>query len=250
MLSVKLIPVLQDNYIFVISFSNKAIVVDPAQSHPVDDYLQSNKLTLLKILITHHHHDHVGGIQELKNKYNCDVIGPEKERIPHSTQSVKDGDGIYFQNYTFQVISIPGHTLGHIAFYEATHKILFCGDTLFGMGCGRIFEGTATQMWSSLKKISNLPKETKIYCAHEYTLENSNFAMHIEPKNLDLLKRIHKIKNMRDRKEPTIPFTLEEELNTNPFLRAHRPEVQAKLNLEGETSVNVFSHLRSMRNQF
>lgn len=233
MLHVSILPVLKDNYIFIIHSDEhkRAIVVDPAISEPVLDFLQSHDLTLDAIINTHHHHDHVGGNNVLHEKTQCRVIGHGKDtaRIPSLTDSVYDGEEIELLGHLFQVMSIDGHTIGHIAYYLPNMGWLFSGDTVFGMGCGRLFEGSYKQMFDALKKIKSLPKQTKIYCTHEYTLANGKFALSVEPHDEAIVTRVAQVSQMRSCGQITIPLTLSEELQTNLFLRAKTLESFADL---------------------
>ncbi len=203
-----------------------AVVVDPGDSGAVIDALERHSVTPVAILVTHHHWDHVGGIPKLLNVYDIPVYGPAEERIEGITHPLSDGDNVSLPNNVgeFQVIAVPGHTVGHIAFFG--EGMLFCGDTLFGGGCGRLFEGTATQMYNSLNKIAALPKHTYIYCAHEYTLSNLAFAKKVEPANEAIWARIEQTKQLRAAKKPSVPSTLELEQQTNPFLRCEHKSVK------------------------
>jgi hydroxyacylglutathione hydrolase len=222
MLNVTPIPAFTDNYIWLISNTKRksCIIVDPGDAKPVLDVLQTDNIDLTAILITHHHWDHINGISELLQHYpHTPVYGPANEKIPHKTHSLKEGDIIKFTTigFEFKVLDVPGHTAGHIAYYGEGR--LFCGDTLFACGCGRIFDSTAKNLYYSLVKISQLPAETLIYCTHEYTLDNIGFAQWVEPENKALLQRLDDSKKMRANNRATIPFTLSLEQQTNPFLR-------------------------------
>ena len=216
----------RDNYIWFLQpeGTKSAYVVDPGDSAPVLKQLNVLGLSLDGILITHHHPDHVGGADELLNHYSVPIYGPEG--IKQVTRVVQDMDTLNIANHTFQVISIPGHTLDHVAYYSADTAILFCGDTLFSNGCGRLFEGTPKQMLRSLSLLSSLPPETKIYCGHEYTEANTHFAMTVEPENKSLQKYAEKIRLLRIQGKSTIPSTIGLELATNPFLRAAEKTIQ------------------------
>ena len=231
-MQIKIIKCLQDNYSYIIiDNNNNACVVDPSESDPVIKYLEENKINLKFILNTHHHYDHVGGNKELKKKYNAKVLGyiNDKERIPEIDIFLKNKEVWNTDTFKFQIFHIPGHTSGHICYYFIDEKFLFTGDTLFSLGCGRIFEGTYEQMFSSLQLFKSFPKDTKIFCGHEYTLKNSEFCKKYDPKNKKLDNRILEIKNILSKGLPTIPTTIEDELDCNIFLRSGDLETFSKL---------------------
>ena len=231
-MQIKIIKCLQDNYSYIIiDNNNNACVVDPSESDPVIKYLEENKINLKFILNTHHHYDHVGGNKELKKKYNAKVLGyiNDKERIPEIDIFLKNKEIWNTDSFKFQIFHIPGHTSGHICYYFKNEKFLFTGDTLFSLGCGRIFEGTYEQMFSSLQLFKSFPKDTKIFCGHEYTLKNSEFCKKYDPKNKKLDNRILEIKNVLSKGLPTIPTTIEDELDCNIFLRSGDLETFSKL---------------------
>ena len=249
------IPALKDNYVWAIidPAQHTAWVVDPSEAKPVNEFLTQHQLTLTGILITHHHWDHTGGIAELISHYPVPVFAPAKENIVGVTHQVHEGDEIKITpSFSLQVLEIPGHTLGHVAYYAP--GIIFCGDTLFAAGCGRVFEGTMEQMYSSLQKIASLPDDTNIYCAHEYTLNNLRFAKLVEPNNQDIDERMKRVEAMRQQHKPSLPSTLKEEKATNPFLRCHQPEIVANLkrrtNLQSIHSIDIFSQLREWKDKF
>ena len=232
-MKIEIIKCLQDNYSYlIIDESNKnACVVDPSEAKPIIDYIEKNNIKLKYILNTHHHYDHVGGNTELKKKYGSNVVGfkDDKDRIPEIDILVEDGKIWKKENFEANIYHIPGHTSGHIAFHFFKEKKIFTGDTLFSLGCGRIFEGTYEQMFASLNKIKKLPKDTEIFCGHEYTLQNSNFCIINDPNNSKLKNRIIEIKQKIKNNLPTIPTTLENEMECNIFLKAENLERFSKL---------------------
>ena len=223
----------QDNYIWLIHNDQNSIIVDPGDAEPVINALERKNLNLVAILITHHHADHIGGVMALQEKYpHIKIFAPQKDKYEFVNISLENGDEINIPELqiNYKIIEIPGHTQGHIAYYDK--KNLFCGDTLFACGCGKIFDGTHEQMYNSLKKISALPKDTKIYCAHEYTKKNITFALSLDPDDTNLKLRKALVSNMKN----TIPSSLEEELKTNPFLKC--------------TSLEAFKRLRDLKDQY
>ena len=254
MLEIQQIPVLNDNYIYLIhdAESGDTAVVDPAVAEPVLSVLKQNNWQLTAIFNTHHHSDHVGGNLALKAQTACKIIGcaADQKRIPGIDIKLSEGDTLKLGSHTIRVISCAGHTTGHIAYYIADANALFCGDTLFAIGCGRLFEGTAEQMQQSLNKFTALPANTKVYCAHEYTAANAQFALSVEPDNPDLLETIERIKELRANNQPTVPTTLEQELATNPFLRADSLDIKKTLDMQDESELAVFTELRERKNRF
>ena len=232
-MKIEIIKCLEDNfsYLLIDEVTKSAIVVDPSESKPIIDKIESLNLKLKFIMNTHHHYDHVGGNKELKKLYDAKVIGfdEDKHRIPEIDICLRNNeiwkDGIF----EAKVFHIPGHTLGHICFYFFKENVLFSGDTLFSLGCGRVFEGTHEQMFNSLQLLKNLPSKTEIYCGHEYTLKNSDFCLKYDTENKALISKIKFIKNQLAKGQPTIPTTLEEELQTNIFLRSKNVENFSKL---------------------
>ncbi|MGZ8192073.1 MAG: hydroxyacylglutathione hydrolase [Methylobacter sp.] len=254
MLEIIQLPVLTDNYIYLIHepLSDETAVVDPALAQPVLDILDKKNWKLKYVLNTHHHWDHVGGNLELKQKTGCKIIAAESDRgrVPGIDISVKEDDIIPVGTQSARVISTPGHTSGHIVYHFAEDNTLFCGDTLFVMGCGRLFEGTAAQMWNSLQKLKALPASTRLYCTHEYTLANGRFAISVEPDNLTLQHRMIEVQRLRAENKPTVPSTIEQEKATNPFFRADCLTVQKNLNMQNQPPVHVFSELRKRKDSF
>lgn len=252
MIEVVLIPVLEDNYLFLLHCGDETAVVDPAIDDVVLDAIKARGWTLTHILNTHHHWDHTGANLSLKEKTGCTIIGPkaEQDKIPGLDKAVGCGDVISIGGSTAAVIDVPGHTKGHIAYHFASAKALFCGDALFAMGCGRLFEGTAIEMHASLQKLAALPDNTKVYCAHEYTLSNGIFALAVEPDNFALQKRMDNVRSLRDSGEPTIPTTIGVEKATNPFLRTDSHEIRATIGMPSADSVSVFADIRKRKDSF
>ena len=250
------IPLLRDNYgyLIVCQKTNTAAIVDPSESEPVLRRIEQENVTLTAILNTHHHRDHTGGNEGLLAGNKLEVYGHKSDqgRIPGLTRGVEEGDDITVGELRGKVLFIPGHTTGHVAYLFDNN--LFCGDTLFTAGCGRLFEGTAEQMQASLKKLMALPDETKVYCGHEYTESNLRFAMTLEPKNHKLVSRLERVQALRARGLSTVPSTIEEEKHTNPFLRWESKEIQARLK-NGTPDlrldpVSVFAQVRKLKDAF
>jgi len=254
MLTITQIPVLTDNYIYLINdqVSGETAVIDPALAQPVLDVLDKKGWRLTYILNTHHHWDHVGGNLELKQKTGCKIIAAQadRDRIPGIDRGVSEDDVISLGQHQARVISTPGHTRGHIVYHFAEDGALFCGDTLFVMGCGRLFEGTPEQMWNSLQKLKALPPSTRIYCTHEYTQTNGRFALSVEPDNRQLQEKMIEVKQLRLENKPTVPSTIEQEIATNPFFRADSISIQKTLGLESQSPVHVFTELRKRKDSF
>lgn len=233
------VPILRDNYAFVVEGIDKTcIIIDPGQVGPIDGFIRQNALKPVLILNTHHHADHVAGNAELKSIYNVPVIAPKSElsKIPGADKGVGEDDIISECGIDLRVIETPGHTQGHVVFHDARQNILFAGDTIFSMGCGRLLEGTPEDMFASLQKIKALPSCTQIYCGHEYTKSNGDFALHLDPDNQYVIARMKDVAKLRSNNLPTIPVSLVTELQTNPFLQS--PDVPH------------FSHIRKMKDAF
>jgi len=239
-MKIEIIPCLQDNYSYLIvdEKKNTACVIDPSESDPIIKYLDDHKIDLKFILNTHHHYDHVGGNKRLKEKYKASVVGykDDKDRIPEIDVLVSDQEIWKYEDFQAKIIHIPGHTLGHICFYFYNIKSVFTGDTLFSLGCGRLFEGTHSQMYESLKKIKELSWDTKIFCGHEYTLNNSKFCLAHDQNNENLKNKIIEINKKLKNNLPTIPSTIKEELECNIFFRAK--------------NIDTFSKLRDLKDNF
>ncbi len=231
-INVTIIPAFDDNYIYLLQADNdQTAIVDPGEAAPVITALDKHALSLDYILITHHHGDHTGGAIELKEKYNAQIIGPaaDEQRISGLDIKLHDQEHFTFGEEEGKALETPGHTTGSMCFYFPKSKLIFTGDTLFSMGCGRLFEGTSEQMWSSLQKILALPDETKLYCAHEYTINNGTFCLSVEPDNKDLKDRMDEVKSLRAQNHPTLPSTIGLEKATNVFLRSTSPAHFAEL---------------------
>ena len=259
MLTVTPIPAFNDNYLWLIENRHECWIVDPGDAKPVKAALAAKGRALTGILVTHHHSDHIGGIEQLIEP-GMPVIGPSANPFYLVNDPVSEGDIRRVCGIDFRVIGVPGHTLNHLAYYAEPDAsgnrppALFCGDTLFAGGCGRLFEGTAAQMHDSLDKLSRLRPETLVYCAHEYTLANLAFAISLEPENRALKQRIEDVKNLRSKNIPTIPSTIKAEKETNPFLRVSSPEIiQRSLEFDPETSdesTSIFGTIRRMKDVF
>ena len=253
-IEIRPIPAFQDNYIWMLARDGRAVVVDPGDAAPVHAALRQDGLKLTDILVTHHHGDHVGGVAELADTYHAQVWGPARESIPRRRVALAEGDSVEVLGERFEVIEVPGHTLGHIALHAPAPGVLLCGDTLFACGCGRLFEGTAGQMLDSLGKLARLPPATRVYCGHEYTLANIRFARAVEPDNAELAARQRDCEALRARGEPTVPSTVAIERATNPFLRSDQPAVRAAAEARnpgaGSDPVSTFAAIRAWKNVF
>ena len=255
-LTVTPLPAFKDNYLWLLTRGDQAAIVDPGDAAPVLHALEARKLNLVAILATHHHADHVGGVIRLKERSNAVVYGPARESIAGVDRQMKDGDRIEVLGVQFRVIDIPGHTAGHIAYVadRAKPPLLFCGDTLFACGCGRLFEGTPEQMLASLDALGALSPQTRVYCGHEYTVANIRFALAVEPNNRELQSRAATATAMRKRGEPTLPSSIGLELATNPFMRCDAPSVRAAASGvspgAGFARVSTFAAIRKWKDGF
>ena len=260
MIAITPIPAFNDNYLWLIDNGQDAVVVDPGDANAVFDHLTKSQLNLVAILVTHHHADHTGGVQALKQRYGCHVIGPAQESIAGLDQTCSEGELISIPelDMTFKVLEVPGHTLGHIAYFatatQSHGNLLFCGDTLFSGGCGRLFEGTASQMWHSIQKIMALPDDTQIFPAHEYTLANLQFAEQVEPDNDQLLGYKRQVTVWRSQARPSLPAILAREKQINPFMRVQSASVitaaEKRLKRAAASSDEVFAAIRRWKDIF
>ena len=250
------LPAFADNYIWMLTIGAQALVVDPGEAEPVQAALDAQGLQLAGILVTHHHADHVGGVDALRPRLLGPVYGPARERIPMPFEPLAAGDRVQLLGLDFEVIEVPGHTAGHIAYLHrplGQAPILFCGDTLFSAGCGRLFEGTPAQMHASLQQLAALPGHTRVCCTHEYTLSNLRFAAAVEPGNAAIASHTAWCEGERAAGRPTLPSTIARELTINPFLRCGQAEVAASARAHGAASnepAAVFAALREWKNQF
>jgi hydroxyacylglutathione hydrolase len=250
------IPAFNDNYIWLLHDAHQALVVDPGDAQPVLEALAQHQLTLAAILVTHHHGDHTGGVDELRQATGAMVFGPARETMPEPLQRLQDGQLVDLLGLHFQVLEVPGHTAGHIAYFAEVpgdDPLLFCGDTLFSASCGRLFEGTPAQMLTSLNRLAALPDATRVCCAHEYTLGSLRFALAVEPNNADTLAYQARAKQLRASNVPTLPSSIGLEKAVNPFLRSHLASVSAavqQMDAKANGPVGVFAALRTWKDQF
>ena len=252
-MNIEIIKCLKDNYSYLITDSDRnSIVIDPSEADPIIKIVEKKKLNLKFILNTHHHFDHIGGNDELKKKYSSEIVGfvKDKDRIPGIDISVSDNEVWKSGNFEAKIIYIPGHTSGHIAFYFYKNEILFSGDTLFSLGCGRVFEGTYQQMFNSLNKIKSLPGDTKIYCGHEYTKNNIKFCLKFNPNNNHLREKAKELEAKTKGEKPTIPSTIRDEIQTNIFLRYDDLDVKSALDLKNASDIEIFTKLRDLKDSF
>jgi hydroxyacylglutathione hydrolase len=250
---IRLFPCLSDNFGYLIHdpVTKATASIDAPEAGPIIKALQREGWTLTDILVTHHHNDHVGGIAELKTKYDCRVVAPHDKgtAIPQADERVKEGATVMVGNLTARVLETPGHTLDHISYMFDDDRALFCADTLFSIGCGRVFEGTYPMMWESLLKLRALPNDTRVYCGHEYTASNVKFALGIEPNNPALKARAEEVAKQRAANQPTIPTLIRDEKEANVFLRADVPAVASAVGLAGKSPAEVFGELRERKNK-
>jgi hydroxyacylglutathione hydrolase len=261
------LPAFVDNYIWMLHNGVEAIVVDPGEAAPVEQALDAGSLKLVGILVTHHHGDHIGGIEALLPRLSGPVVGPANETVPGRTQAVREGDRLQLLGLEWQVSDVPGHTAGHVAYFcesvqttglvESNAPILFCGDTLFSGGCGRLFEGTPAQMADSLQRLAARPGNSRVCCTHEYTLSNLRFAQAVEPSNADITRYTAECESLRAQDQPTLPTTLSREQRVNPFLRSLNQDASAELlesarqhGAQSASPVAVFTALRQWKNDF
>lgn len=252
MLTISPINAFSDNYIWLIRRGNQGFVVDPGEPGPVQTALNADGIELAGILVTHHHFDHTGAVAALKDETGCAVWGPPDSPAGPYDHIVAEGDTVSVLGVAFSVLNVPGHTLDHIAYYSPAEQALFCGDTLFVGGCGRVFEGTPPQMRASLEKLSRLPADTLIFCAHEYTLANLRFARLVEPENTELANFLSACERKREQNEPTVPSRISDELSCNPFLRWQSPEILKTLEAAGrlidDSPDGIFTAVREWKN--
>lgn len=244
------VPAFEDNYIWLLHNKRDAVVVDPGDATPILARLKADALSLSAILITHHHSDHINGVKEILKQYNVPVYAPSYEQYAFEHIALSDGDEIHITDIDlkFKVLWLPGHTSGHIAYLNNNN--LFCGDVLFSAGCGRLFEGTPEQMLSSLNRLKMLDPNTKIFCTHEYTAKNIDFALTLEPDNPDLLSRKDAVARLRENNQASLPTTIALELKINPFLRCDQKTVIENAQVENNDELTVFSKIRTLRNHY
>ncbi len=249
-LQIEPIPAFKDNYIWLLHNTRDAIVIDPGDAEPVLAALKTKNLSLSAILITHHHADHIGGVATLIETYPVPVYAPSYEHFAFNHIAVKEGDVIEFAQHDlkFKIMWLPGHTLGHIAYVNDAY--LFCGDVLFGAGCGRLFEGTPAQMLASLNRLKKLPGDTQVYCTHEYTAKNIDFALTLQPENRALIDRKQMVSLLRKDNKPSLPSTITSELKTNPFLRCNESSVIRHAAVIEVDELSVFTKIRLLRNHY
>lgn len=253
-LRIEQLPVLRDNYVYLLRDETTAAcaAVDPSVAAPVLATLDRLGWKLTHIFNTHHHHDHTGGNLELKRATGCTIVGHGRDaaRVPGIDVRVSDGDEVALGTATAKVLDVSGHTVGHIAYWFAAEGALFCGDTLFSLGCGRLFEGTPAQMWASLMRLRELPDDTRVYCGHEYTESNARFALHLDPDNPALHRRAQQVRQLRAQGLPTVPSLLAEERVANPFLRADDARFRDAAGLAGRDPIETFAEIRRRKDVF
>jgi hydroxyacylglutathione hydrolase len=248
---IRLIPCLADNYAVLLREQDTVVLIDAPEAAPIEAVLKKEGWRLTHILVTHKHDDHIAGIPALADAYMPEIIGPaaEQDRIPNLTGTVREGDTVTAGPFTADVYDTPGHTKGHVVFHFPKEKLLFAGDTMFALGCGRLFEDTPTAMWNSLKKLRALPDDTEVYCGHEYTLSNARFALTVDPENAALKTRAAEIEKLRAANTPTVPFNLGLEKKTSPFLRADDAAVAEGVGKAGAKPDIVFAEIRERKNR-
>ncbi|KAB2542358.1 hydroxyacylglutathione hydrolase [Salipiger aestuarii] len=246
------VPCLTDNYAYLVKGPSGVVLIDAPEAAPIVDALEAHGWGLSDLLITHHHHDHVGGVDALRARYGCTVTGPraEADKMPALDHPVQGGDRFDAGGVAVEVIHVPGHTLGHVAFHMPDADAVFTADSLMALGCGRIFEGTAPMMWDSLSKLAALSPDTMVYSGHEYTASNAKFALTVEPGNKALILRSHEIAKARTEERPTAACKLSEELATNPFLRPDSPEIRDLLGMQSASDADVFAEIRARKDRF
>lgn len=253
-LEIEIVPCLSDNYAYVLhdAADGFCAVVDPSEAAPVLEVLRARGWKLTHVLNTHHHLDHTGGNLALKEEFGAKIVGPgkDRERIPGIDVGVDGDTSFALGKHSIRILEIPAHTRAHIAFVFESDRSVFTGDTLFAMGCGRLFEGTPEMMWSSLSTLMTLPDDTRVYCGHEYTLSNGRFALTLEPGNEDLQRRVVEVERMRAAGSPTVPSTIGLERKTNPFLRPQSREIRQTLGMENAGDVEVFAAMRARKDKF
>ena len=254
MLNIDIVPCLQDNYSFVVhdTETNNVAVIDPSEFEPIENFIKKKFKKIDYIFNTHHHTDHTGGNLDLQKKYRAKIIGSKKDekRIPGINIKLSHNENFKLGNVDFKIFYVPGHTSGHICFYAKNEKVIFTGDTLFSLGCGRVFEGTYLEMLKSLNLIKKLPIDTRIYCGHEYTKKNLDFCIKYEINNGSLKEKKKWITSRLNQKKPTIPVTIKEELDTNIFLRCNTSSVKKSLSMENSSEVEIFKKLRELKDSF
>ena len=254
MLNIDIVPCLQDNYSFIVhdTNTNTVAVVDPSEFKPINNFIEKKFKKIDYILNTHHHFDHTGGNLDLQKKYKVKIIGSKKDqkRIPGINIKLSDNENFKLGSINFKIFLVPGHTNGHICFYAKSEKIIFTGDTLFSLGCGKVFEGSHLEMLTSLNLIKKLPEDTQIYCGHEYTQKNLDFCIKYEINNTKLAEKKIWVTSKLSKKKPTIPVTIKDELDTNIFFRCNDPAIKKNLGMENSSEVQIFKKLRDLKDSF
>jgi hydroxyacylglutathione hydrolase len=249
-IEVLVLPALEDNYIYALVANGCAAVIDPGESAPVLRFLRQRRVKLTHILATHHHHDHIGGIPEIKSATRCRVVGPNDPRIPELDEAVGQGDAVQVEGFRLDVLAAPGHSHTHIVFHDMKRRLLWAGDVLAAAGCGRLFDCPPELMWNSLQKLAALPEDTLVFFGHEYTEQNLRFAASVEPGNADVEARQQQVEKIRAAEKPTTPTNIGLEKKTNPFLRVESAVIRRTLNMSGAPSLQVFAELRRRKDLF